>query len=255
MTIIAFNRYWVIRWHWVLVSLLATGFLMFLSLWQLSRADEKKQTLARITEWKSAGPLSLAQLSLADTQELDGVSLAFPATWVEPMVWLLDNQLVDGRIGYDVVIAVREIPDKINEENLYSSPTQAILVNLGWVAAPAGRDQLPHVEIPEQLFVDGIFRTKSTGLLLGTNIEDKGAWPMRIQQLDAKILAAYMPGLTTRGVIFQQQQSPFRVHYEPVILPPERHQAYALQWGLLALAVVVISLAASATKEPHHDQP
>jgi cytochrome oxidase assembly protein ShyY1 len=29
---------------------------------------------------------------------------------------------------------------------------------------------------------------------------------------------------------------------------PERHRAYALQWGLLAIAVLVIALAASAKK-------
>ncbi|MFC3117122.1 SURF1 family protein [Cellvibrio fontiphilus] len=260
MTIIAFNRYWVIRWHWVVVSLLATAFLMSLSLWQLSRASEKKQTLERIAQWNSAGPFAFNQLTAFDIQELDGVSLKFSARWISPMVWLLDNQLVDGRIGYDVIVAVEEVasPIVVKKTSSHSdvhNNSSTVLVNLGWVAAPARREELPRVHIPASLIIEGIFRTKPTGLLLGTNIEDKGTWPMRIQQLDAKNLAAYLPVLNTSGVIFQQQQSPFVVHYEPVILPPERHQAYALQWGLLAFAVVVISLAASSTKELSHDQP
>jgi surfeit locus 1 family protein len=35
-----------------------------------------------------------------------------------------------------------------------------------------------------------------------------------------------------------------------VILPPERHKAYAMQWFLLAIAVLVITLVASARKHP-----
>ena len=47
----------------------------------------------------------------------------------------------------------------------------------------------------------------------------------------------------------------------PVVLPPARHRAYALQWGLLALAVVAVALAASARRVPAvsgeiaHEQP
>lgn len=258
MAIIAFNRCWVIRWQWVMVSFFATAFLASLSLWQLSRATEKKQTLARISQWKSSGPLNFGQLQAVNADELDGARLKFSASWIQPMIWLLDNRIVDGRIGYDVVIAVKEtptsLPEKIGERDTATN-TPAILVNLGWVAAPLARDQLPAVNIPPSLIIDGIFRTKPTGLLLGTNIEDRGSWPMRIQQLDAPSLAKYFPTIISAGVIFQQEQSPFRVHYAPVILPPERHHAYALQWGLLALAVVVISIAASATREINHEQP
>lgn len=253
MTIIAFNRYWVMRWHWVFICLLATAFLMSLSLWQLSRATEKKQTLARIAQWQAAGPLTSQQLLALDVPSLDGIHVKFNAQWVAPMIWLLDNKLVDGRIGYDVVIAVEEIPaDSASAASvILGSP---MLINLGWVAATGGREQLPEVEIPVQLMVDGIFRTAPQGLLLGTNIEDRGQWPMRIQQLNASSLAPYLPSLTTSGVVFQQHHSPYRVHYKPVILPPERHRAYALQWALLAAAVIVIGLSASATKELIHDQ-
>lgn len=253
MTIIAFNRYWVMRWHWVFICLLATAFLMSLSFWQLSRATEKKQTLARIAQWQAAGALTSQQLLALGDQDLDGVHVKFAARWVSPIIWLLDNQLVDGRIGYDVVIPVEEIPADLSN-SASTNLVPPVLINLGWVAAVGGREQLPDVAIPAQLMVDGVFRTAPQGLLLGTNIEDNGHWPMRIQQLDALSLAPYLPSLTTLGVIFQQQQSPYRVHYQPVILPPERHRAYALQWALLAVAVIVIALSASAKKELIHDQ-
>jgi cytochrome oxidase assembly protein ShyY1 len=127
---------------------------------------------------------------------------------------------------------------------------RAALVNLGWVAAEGGRDALPLPAIPAQLRVQGIFRTDVTGLLLGANVEDHGRWPMRIQQADPAQLAAWLAVPLAPGLIQQQQGSPFHIHYRPVVLPPERHRGYALQWGLIALAVIGVALAASARRLP-----
>ncbi|MDO8345537.1 MAG: SURF1 family protein [Cellvibrio sp.] len=254
MTIIAFNRYWVVRWPWVLVNLLVVGLLLGLCFWQLSRATEKSQTLARIADWQQQGAIGSAQLSQIHANAIDGVQLDFNARWLSPNVWLWDNQIVNGRFGYDVIIAVEEIMDRNQVDNSIQKESPAVvLVNLGWLAAPLARDQLPAVDIPAELRVQGIYRTRIKGLLLGANVEDEGSWPMRIQQLDTLAFSNYLQRPLHSGVIYQQKDSPFLVHYRPVILPPERHRAYALQWGLLALAVIVIALAASARKELLHD--
>ena len=240
MTIIAFNRYWVVRWPWVLINLLVLALLLALSLWQWQRAAEKTQTLARIADWKMHGAVDLNHLLSIASGNRDGLQLDFRARWLAPMVWLIDNQLVNGRIGYDVLIAVEDISAPKN--------SASILVNLGWVAAPSVRSVLPAVNIPDELHVQGIFRTRTKGVLLGTNLEDKGVWPMRIQQVDVELLAAHFNLPLINGLTYQKNASPFLIHYRPVILPPERHKAYALQWLLLAIAVVIVAVAASARK-------
>jgi len=240
MTIIAFNRYWVVRWPWVLINLLVLALLLWLSLWQWQRAAEKTQTLARIADWKMQGAVDLKHLLSITPDNRDGLQLDFRARWLAPMVWLIDNQLVNGRIGYDVLIAVEDISAPKN--------SASILVNLGWVAAPSARSVLPVVNIPDELHVQGIFRTRTKGVLLGTNLEDKGVWPMRIQQVDAELLATHFNLPLVNGIAYQKSASPFLIHYRPVILPPERHKAYALQWLLLAIAVVIIAVTASARK-------
>jgi len=242
MTIIAFNRYWVIRWPWVMINLLVVTLLLGLSLWQWQRAAEKTQTLVRIAGWQQQGAMDLTQLSGIDVNTRDGLQLAFTGRWLAPMVWLVDNQMVNGRIGYDVLIAVEDVSSREN-------PVVALL-NLGWIAAPLQRDFLPAVNVPAELQVQGIFRTRIKGVLLGTNIENNGVWPMRIQQVDIESLSKHFQQPLVNGLIYQGKNSPFIVHYRPVILPPERHKAYALQWFLLAIAVVVIALAASAHKYP-----
>ena len=242
MTIIAFNRYWVVRWPWVVINLLVVALLLGLSYWQWQRAAEKTRTLARIANWQQQGSVNPVQLAAIDVRAQDGIQVDFNGRWLAPMVWLVDNQMVNGRVGYDVLVAV--------EDASAVEHSAALLVNLGWVAAPTQREFLPEIAIPQTLRVEGIFRTDIKGVLLGTNLENKGVWPMRIQQVDVETLAAYLNRPLVNGLVHQEKNSPFQLHYRPVILPPERHKAYALQWLLLALAVVVIALTASARKHP-----
>lgn len=286
MKISAFGHCWVLRWPWVLAVLAVAAVPAGLSAWQWQRGEDKLATLARIAEWEREGAVGLARLAeLAGAQDraaagatsrdidaasagaasvgvmndsasaragraaVDGVQLDFAARWVAPMVWLVDNRIVDRQPGYDVVIAVEDIAD-VRAAGSSGAAPRAALVNLGWIAAEGGRDALPVPAIPAQLRVQGIFRTDVTGLLLGANVEDHGHWPMRIQQADPVQLAAWLAVPLAPGLIHQQQGSPFHIHYRPVVLPPERHRGYALQWGLIALAVIGVALAASARRLP-----
>ena len=281
MKISAFGHCWVLRWPWVLAVLAVAAVPAGLSAWQWQRGEDKLATLARIAEWEREGAVGLARLAeLADAPRraatgatsraidaagvgvmneaasaragralVDGVQLDFEARWIAPMVWLVDNRIVDRQPGYDVVIAVEDLADLRAAGSSGAAP-RAALVNLGWIAAEGGRDALPVPAVPAQLRVQGIFRTDVTGLLLGANVEDHGHWPMRIQQADPAQLAPWLAVPLAPGLIQQQQGSPFHIHYRPVVLPPERHRGYALQWGLIALAVIGVALAASARRLP-----
>ena len=138
-------------------------------------------------------------------------------------------------MGYDVIVPVQA-------EGL----NPLLLVNLGWVAGGRDRSRLPLIDIPERISLDGLLRTEVSGLmLLGQNAEETGNWPMRIQQVDYDELAR-ISGLTLLPVLlYQQKSSEFISHYQPVVLPPEKHRGYALQWFLLAVAVVGVALAAA----------
>ena len=286
MKISAFGHCWVLRWPWVLAVLAVAAVPAGLSAWQWQRGEDKLATLARIAQWEREGAVGLARLAelaeapgraatgatsgnidaesavgasaeaMKDSASapagravVDGVQLDFEARWIAPMVWLVDNRIVDRQPGYDVVIAVEDLAD-VRAAGSSGAAPRAALVNLGWIAAEGGRDALPVPAIPAQLRVQGIFRTDVTGLLLGANVEDHGHWPMRIQQADPAQLAPWLAVPLAPGLIQQQQGSPFHIHYRPVVLPPERHRGYALQWGLIALAVIGVALAASARRLP-----
>ncbi len=236
MQIIALNRRWTIYIRWLVALLIIVGLLVGLAIWQLERAASKTRLLKHLSVLQQQGAVSIGDWQTLAPDLADGMRVNSHGRWLAPQVWLVDNQMVNGRIGYDVVVPVQ-----------LNGGKQAALVNLGWVAAPMDRVQLPVIDIPGEIQIQGIIRSHWGGLSLGQqNIEDKSLWPMRIQKVDIEKLNAYFNTPLYPAIIYQLQNSPYQIHYQPIIMSPERHRAYALQWALLALAVVIIAVAASA---------
>lgn len=228
---------------WLLITLTVFVILIKLGWWQLSRAVEKEQQLQQLASWQAEGPLSWTQLQQLPLAEADLVQIADQARWLAPRVWLLDNKMVQSRIGYDVVIPV--------QFNRFDPP---VLVNLGWVPAAGSRNELPDIVIPEELPIRGLLRTSFGSFRLGQNLEAGGDWPMRIQQIELESINPYLPEPALPAVIYQMEQSPFLPHYQPVVLPPEKHRGYALQWFMLGVAALGVALAASLRKEDDNEQ-
>jgi len=238
MEIIVFNRRWVIKARvWVCV-IVAMSLLLGLAYWQLKRAEEKIRLQSQLARQASTEPLAIDILQAFPLTEADGLPITGRARWLAPTIWLLDNQMIDGRIGYDVIIPVRLGRD-----------TQPMLINLGWVAAPLDRAELPKVEPPQEFDVRGLLRTRLANFSLGQNIEDNKQWPMRMQRVDIGKLNEYMREPLYSGLIYQVQASPYKIHYQPIIVSPERHRAYAMQWALLAVAVFIVALVASSSSK------
>lgn len=217
--------------HWLLAfcTLAAFALLIKLSYWQWQRAEYKQSQLDQLHSAQQQGPVHWADLPASPIEQLDGLELQGKAVWLKPAVWLLDNQLIQGKPGYDVVIPV-----------LVSNKGPALLVNLGWVAAPTSRDQLPELNIPSEFEMTGLLRTELKGFRLGLNLEETGLWPQRMQQVEPAELSRVL-GQELYPALLYQYQSPYLYHYKAVVMPPEKHRAYALQWLLLAVAVVVVA--------------
>lgn len=237
MQIRLFNQIFILRWWLVLITLAAFLLLIKLAWWQWQRSAEKESQLQQIYSWQQQGPLSWSDAYQKSSTDIDGAPLQGVAHWLAPFVWLIDNQIWQGKAGYDVLVPVQLSPN-----------TPVLLVNLGWVAAPAERSQLPQISVPAEFVLDGVLRTKVASLRLGQNLEDNGQWPMRLQTVEPQTLEAQLGQPLFNGV-FYQQQTPFIHHYKAVVLPPEKHRAYAVQWLLLAVAVLIVAMAASYQKD------
>jgi len=228
------------NWIAVLITLVAFILLARLGSWQLSRAVEKEQRLEQIEQYKKLNEISLTDvLQISESYDPTGVTVKLNGSFASPQSWLLDNKIVKGKTGYDVLLALQVLGQK-----------HAVLVNMGWIRADyAQRDVLPSFDIPAgEVAVTGFVKAKDlASFALSNESINNQAWPQRTQQIHLDILEQ-QSGLTFHPfVVYAQQDDDFGFthHYQPVVMPPQKHRAYALQWFLLSIAVVVIFILAS----------
>ena len=217
-----------------MLTLLALGLLiLFLSLanWQLNRAAVKQSLLDQQARRMGQARVDLAvdRGGLRDRRYLP-VRVAGIADTAHQI--LLDNQIYQGRAGYLVLLPVQ------------LDTGGAVLLNRGWLVGDGDRSQLPtvamdaaHIEV--SAYLDEF---PSVGLQLsGADIPASG-WPSVIQVVDVEQLSRRL-GYTLlpyQAVLEPGQAYGYQAMPRALPMGPEKHYGYALQWGALALALVVI---------------
>ncbi len=151
---------------------------------------------------------------------------------------LLDNKLRRGRPGYEVVTPLR----------LAGAREMHVLVNRGWIAAGARRDEIPEPKTaPGQTLVHGIVREHLPRVL---QIEAVQRGKVR-QNLTVEDYAAE-PGLALLPFVIEQHSSAEDglLREWPRAGPgPEKNEMYSLQWYSLAALAVVLLIVLSLKKK------
>jgi len=237
------------------VALTLVGVLLFgqLGRWQWHRAAEKRAIAAEFLAGAAAPAVPLGSRSTASLPRYAPLVLSGHYDALHQL--LLDNVIVDGHVGYDVLTP------------LQLDDGRWLLVNRGWVALPRGsRTILPAIGLPPAP-TDGLPRTLqgriddlpapalAAGRTLpeafpGTEAEapDHAAgWPRRTSYpATADLGAALGVPLEPRQLLLADgQPDGYRRDWRPASngFGPERHLAYALQWwgfAALALALFVV---------------
>jgi len=220
------------------------GVLLFSVLggWQLDRAEQKRAVLE-----------SQAVMAKAEQQVVDGTQSGRELSQYQQVSTqgvlrgeynaFLDNSIHQGRVGYHVLTP------------LELTPKLWLWVDRGWVAAGSDRAIWPQVVTPQELVALGgsVYYPSMVGFKLGSSGEDNN-WPQRIQRLDLEWLQA-VSGVQALPFVLRlgaEQPYGFVRAWSEVVVQPERHTAYALQWFLFALIAVVIYLSVSL-KQPAPD--
>ena len=203
--------------------------------WQWTKA-QSKTLLQRQLDARGAEPPLLMTATLVDAQSLRYRKVIARGRYEPESQILIDNRTHREHAGYHVVTPLR----------LDGSPVR-LLVNRGWVAAPADRRQLPQFDTPREVVeVEGTAvvpasRFFTLGAASDRHDESSGVW----QNLD---LARY-----AQGVAFPIQ--PVVVELDAASeaggfvrawrRPDERiyvNLGYALQWWAFAATTVVLWL-------------
>lgn len=223
------------HWPWVIFTLLVFSILIKLGFWQASRASEKQQRLDHIQTLVSTKAIDLtALLSLntdkaaALTQEINDLPVALTGEFNNQQKFLLDNQTNKGRLGYRVLQIFND-----------TQSNKSVLVNLGWLQGSITRSELPDLkDFTGKQKLQGNVRIIEKGIVLGEQQLSMDSWPVRIQQIDIEQISQLINKQLLPFVVFldKKESVGYEKNWQPVVMPPEKHQGYSFQWFSLALA-------------------
>lgn len=219
-------------WKMTLFTLAFAPLLFWLGQWQLDREQEKTQ-LQQDYEKRTLAPA--VSLDTVDWQREDLGFLKVEASgrFEQERVYLLDNKIHDGRVGYELL------------NPFVTQAGQTVLVNRGWLAQGASRSELPPIPVVEGLVaIQGTIYVPLEDAFLLSGIEESatiaGSKVIQSIQIDAlssdmaKNIAPYSVRLLENSLGLEQ------ANWQAVNMSPEKHRGYAVQWFAMLFALLVM---------------
>jgi cytochrome oxidase assembly protein ShyY1 len=216
---------------WLIITLIVFSLLINLGLWQSSRAIEKEQRLSRITSLNTTSPISLQQVvSLSNTENINDFPVQASGRFVAEKIFLLDNQVSGGRLGYQVL-------------QILTTEKNAVLVNLGWVQGSINRQELPEISgyRGEVSFASKV-RLVEPNIQLMAQDFSSFQWPLRVQQIELDKFSVLLDKPLLPFVLYVNETEliGYKKDWQAIVMPPEKHRGYAFQWFSLAIAWLVL---------------
>lgn len=224
------NRRFHPAWWSMLLTVAGVALFTALGMWQLERAAFKDSVQLRFEQRLSRDYQALARDDdLADVQYR---KLRFTGRYQDEHHFLLDNQVHQGRAGYQVIT-----PFKLVDSDFI------VLINRGWAAWGDSRESMPQILPPRTAGeVSGIaFVPGEPALSLG-GVQLTGDWPQLIPYVDIAALQQQYSKQLLPMVLWLAPEQPgvYVRDWDPIWLPPEKSRAYAVQWfGFAALALIL----------------
>lgn len=217
-----------VNWKLTLVGVLMLTLLVRLGFWQLDRAQEKRSLLNNIEKQQSMSAIPLGSIPQAENlRAYQNVTVT--GNFMPEKYWLLDNQVLHGKVGYGVIV-----PFRFNND-------QIILIDRGWIAAPLLREQLPAIDMPSGLVVLQGRLIKPSDNRMTRELEINNRWPKRVQKLELASLQEEIGYPILPWLLQLHMDSPeaLAVEWRKANITPSKHKAYAVQWFSMAVVLVI----------------
>ena len=196
--------------------------------WQSRRGAEKRELAAALDRSLASPPIELP----AHTLDLVHKHVAARGHFLAERTILLDNKLRGGRPGYEVVAPL-----------LIGASSVHVLVDRGWVAAPATREQLPDLRTPA-----GTVRVEGIALERIPHAFSAGTSSGRVRQNLDVAQYAVETGLQFLPIVIEQHSDlddGLLREWPRVDFGVEKHDSFALQWYSFAALAIVLAIALS----------
>ena len=253
---------------WRMMVFCVVFFCVFISLgfWQLDRAAQKVEMLSALDKKRNQPPIEHVKDVVEMPEEIDGIPVRLSGEYLPERAILLDNVVLGGKVGFDLLVWFRE--DETN---------RLFLVNRGFIAMARTRAEVPQIPLikPETGSLTGHIyarRYDEESLIAPVSIGLKDdvvakVGSVRITQraapeflsagessIDADINAVY-PYLIRLTL---DDPNGLPRNWILANIMPEKHTGYAIQWFLMAFAIVVLfvrlALKNESTKNEKGDQ-
>ncbi len=198
-------------------------FILFclLGIWQLHRYTYKKNLLSSVQHINVVGH------------------------YLNKSTMLLQNQFHQGQLGFDVLTPLQIAGEK-----------KILLVDRGWIQKPAS--QIPHIDkVSGEQHITGYIKLLGEyQFILGENILNPNAPTIVMQKIDIDELSRITHLLFYPYILRLDPSQAHGFVREWVIstMPPGQHMAYAVQWFLMAIAVLIAYFCFCVRRESHANE-
>lgn len=212
------------------LCLLLIALFCLLGAWQIHRYHDK-QTLLKIYQQRLQSlPRPFALLS-GDIKDFQFQPVVVEGEFMNAFSILIQNRMYQSKLGYEVMTPIRVVGSH-----------QWLLVDRGWLQKEREGSVLSLVPIVgKHQFMGYINLLDEYQFTLGKNILDPAAKPWVMQKIDLEELRK-MTKHDFYPFILRLDASDsygFVRDWTISVMPPERHQMYALQWFVLAIVIFI----------------
>lgn len=207
--------------------LLMLPLLIGLGVWQLQRAEEKRQLLAAEALQREAPAQPLSRLEELADPAFRQVRLH--GRFDDRHALLLDSRIRRGQVGVELL------------QPFYDQASGLwLLVNRGWLPWPDRRQAVQFSTPDSELDLTAwVYRSPGEPLQLAATASRD--WPRLINRVEARALWSE---LGRAGWPYELRLNPgpaaYAVDWPIVAMGPEKHLGYAVQWFALALALTLL---------------
>jgi surfeit locus 1 family protein len=218
--------------------------LVWLGVWQLERADEKRDRIIRFEAGATIEHLdsTMAVRDLAEFTQFQQVQL--DGRYDNKRQFLLDNMTDGGSAGYHILTLFRT-----------ATSQDLILVDRGWIAKDFRSALPPDITVAEdqRTIIARVSRLPRPGIELAANPDHLTSWPRVVQFPTAGSLSAIVGEELIGPLLLLNDKQPdgYLRDWRPAASGVDRHMGYALQWFAMAATLLVIYVVVNFKKKPH----
>lgn len=226
----------IFNWKLTIFAVLLFPFLVMLGFWQIDRGQEKQDIMTRWQQQQASAPISFSSASSVSIENMGYQRVTLDGRFNTDKYWLKENQIVDGELGYNVIMMFEESSGKV------------VAVDRGWILGSADRNYNPVINTPsDAISITGTLIVPSDSKLIRESEVSAKTWPHKILEIDLGNMAKQIeiPLYNRLLKLDADSNGALIVAWKPANMSPAKHYGYAVQWFVLAAALIILYGSAS----------